>query len=57
MGLVVLRMLKYMCCGCLWCDQSEFMAVLWFLIYGFVQVLFSSLLNFSVGIFLLLFLD
>jgi len=27
---------------CLWSNQSEFMAVVWFLICGLVQVLFMS---------------
>ena len=40
---------------CLWSDISEFMALLWFLNCGLVQVLFLSLVvNFSVTIFLLL---
>jgi len=71
---------------CLWPDQSEFMAFLWFLVCGVIQVLFlccvcglislsswlflwflvcgvvqvlflSLVVNFSVGIFLLLTLD
>ena len=47
MVLVELIVFKYMCSRffvlCLWCDQSEFMAVVWFLICGLVQVLFMSL--------------
>jgi len=43
---------------CLWSDQSEFVALLWFLNCGLVQVLFLSLVvNFSIAIFLLLLLE
>jgi hypothetical protein len=34
--------------SCFWSDQSKFMAVLWFLICGFFQVLFLTLVvNFN----------
>jgi hypothetical protein len=46
MVLVELIIFKYVCSRffmlCLWCDQSEFMGVVWFLICGLVQVLFTS---------------
>jgi len=43
---------------CLWSDQYEFMAHIWFLICGLDQILFISLaFNISISVFLLLPLD
>ena len=59
MVLVVLRILSsgFLCCACC-LNESQFTALLCFLICGLVQVLFSSLVvNFAIAILLLLPLD